>query len=256
MDFQYLEIERKEKLAIVTIKRPEALNALNEAVLGEINSCVDTLEAEEIRVAIFTGTGKAFIAGADIASMREYGAKEAYAFCNFGQSVFTKLANSSVICIAAINGFALGGGLEFALSCDLRVIAEPAKIGLPEVSLGIIPGFGGTQRLARLVGKGTAAEVILTGDMYSAEDAYRMGIVNKICKPEELLESAEKFAKSILAKGPNAITRAKTVIRKGLDGTLEEGLYQEKSTFSALFGQEESKEGLTAFLEKRKANFS
>lgn len=255
MTYKHLIVEKQDEIPVIKFNRPKALNALNEEVLKEIDALITELEEQNTRVCIFTGEGKAFIAGADIAQMKDYNVNQAFEFCNLGQTTFTRLAKSEIISIAAVNGFALGGGLEFALSCDMRILADSAKIGLPEVSLGIMPGFGGTQRLARLIGKGLASELIFTGDMYPAEKAYDMGIANRITTIEELLPESYKLAKSILSRGKIAVVRSKEVIRKGLDLSLEEGLYQEKSAFSALFDGEESKEGLTAFLEKRKPNF-
>lgn len=256
MEFKYLKIEKKDNIIFIEINRPEALNALNEDVLGELSSCFDNLEKDETnRVAILTGQGKAFVAGADIAKMRDFDPTKAYEFSNLGQSTFNKIDRSPIITIAAINGFALGGGMELALSCDIRIASEKAKLGLPEVSLGLIPGFGGTQRLVRLVGSGVACEVVLSGNQYSAEEAYKMRIVNKITPPEELLTESIKLANSILSRGPNAIREAKRVIKLGIEDSMEGGLYQEKTTFSSLFDSTEPKEGLSAFLEKRKPNF-
>lgn len=217
---------------------------------------MEYLESDaNMRLFILTGSGKSFVAGADIARMKNFKAEEAYVFSNLGQSVFRKIEHSPLISIAGINGFALGGGLELALACDMRVLSEKAKVGLPEVSLGLIPGFGGTQRLGRLVGKGKAMEVVLSGEMYSAEDAYQMGIANALVSPEALMETCEKYAASILKRGPIATREAKNVINRGLDLSMEEGLYQEKVSFVALFQKEEAKEGLSAFLEKRAPNF-
>ncbi|MCB1192739.1 MAG: enoyl-CoA hydratase/isomerase family protein [Leptospiraceae bacterium] len=256
MEFKYLKIERKEDITFIEINRSEALNALNEDVLGELNDCFENLEKEKSnRVAVITGQGKAFVAGADIAKMRDFDPTKAYEFSNLGQSVFNKIDRSHIITIAAINGFALGGGMELALACDIRIASSKAKVGLPEVSLGLIPGFGGTQRLVRLVGTGIACEVVLTGNQYSAAEALQMGIVNKVTEPEELLSEATKMAKAILSRGTNAIQQAKRVIKLGIEDSMEGGLYQEKATFSSLFNTQEPKEGLSAFLEKRKPNF-
>jgi enoyl-CoA hydratase len=256
VDLKFLKVEAGSTgLAKVEINRPDALNALNQDVLKELEICFQYLEKQDTRVAILTGAGKAFVAGADIAAMKEYSRDEAYVFSNLGQSIFSLIEESKIVSIAALNGFALGGGLELALACDMRVASNKAKLGLPEVSLGLIPGFGGTQRLARLIGRGFAAEMIFTGDMYSAEDCLKMGLVNKVVEPEALMDVCNDYAGKILTRGKRAVREAKLVIQEGFDGTLNEGFYKEKAAFSNLFEQAESKEGLSAFLEKRKPNF-
>ncbi len=253
---KFLKIEKKDGIATVEINRPEALNALNDELLSEIEGCVKDLEKDPaIRIMILTGAGKAFVAGADISKMRGYNSSEAFQFSESGQRVFDTIQNSDIISIAAINGFALGGGLELALSCDIRLASTNAKVGLPEVSLGLIPGFGGTQRLSRLAGIGKANELILTGDMISADEAHHAGIVNKVVSPEELLTSANTLAVSIMKKGPNAVKTAKRVTREGFDKTLSDGLELERKKFGELFETKETKEGLSAFVEKRKPNF-
>ncbi|MBE7412622.1 MAG: enoyl-CoA hydratase-related protein [Leptospiraceae bacterium] len=253
---KFLKIEKKDAVAKVEINRPEALNALNEELLSEIEENTKDLEKDSnIRVMILTGAGKAFVAGADIAKMKDFDSNGGHKFSDFGQRVFNSIQNSDLVSIAAINGFALGGGLELALSCDIRIASTNAKLGLPEVSLGLIPGFGGTQRLSRLVGLGKANELILTGDMITAEEALHFGLVNKLVSPEELLNSANSMAASILKKGTNAVKIAKRVTREGLDKTLPNGLELERIKFGELFETKETKEGLSAFLEKRKPNF-
>lgn len=253
---KFLKVEKKSGIANVEINRPEALNALNEELLSEIESCVKELEKDlSIRVLVITGSGKAFIAGADISKMKEYNNSEAMEFSQFGQRVFDSIQNSDIVSIAAINGFALGGGLELALSCDIRIASTNSKLGLPEVSLGLIPGFGGTQRLSRLAGIGKANELILTGDMISAEEALQSGIVNRLTSPEDLLNTANAIAASIIKKGPNAVKVAKKVTRDGLERSFGDGQKLEREEFSKLFETKETKEGLTAFVEKRKPNF-
>lgn len=185
-----INITKEGGIAVLEINRPSALNALNEELLIQIKESFQSLEKDgATRVAIITGQGKAFVAGADIAKMRELEAKEAESFSRIGQEAFDAIQNSEIVSVAAVNGFALGGGLELALACDIRVGAEKAKLGLPEVSLGLIPGFGGTQRLARLIGYGRAIELVLTGDMISAEEAYRIGLLNKFVKDGEDLRN-------------------------------------------------------------------
>ncbi|XDD43549.1 enoyl-CoA hydratase-related protein [Leptospira sp. WS60.C2] len=252
----FLEIQIKSNYAIVTIKRPEALNALNDVVITEIGQMVDTLESNsQVRGFILTGEGKAFVAGADIAKMKEFNVKEGQAFSELGQTVFRKMELSGLISIAAINGFCLGGGMELAMACDIRYASTAAKLGLPEVTLGLLPGFGGSQRLPRLIGVGRATELILSGDMISSEEGYRLGLVNKVCDPAELLNESEKTITTILSRGPNAIKAAKTAIRQGLETNMERGLEWEKQLFGGRFADKETKEGLSAFLEKRKPNF-
>jgi enoyl-CoA hydratase len=257
MNYQFLEIEYPKKgVSIVKINRPKALNALNVELLRELDAMVSELENNsENRVLILTGEGKAFVAGADIASMKEYDSEKAETFSALGQSVFHKFDQSPLITIAAINGFALGGGMELALSCDIRTGSTKASVGLPEVSLGLIPGFGGTQRLARLVGTGRAMEIILSGDMISSEEAYRIGIINKVFEPENLIESTLKIADSIISRGPIAVREAKRIIKNGFSLSPSEGYKIEKLAFAGLFSGNESKEGMEAFLEKRKPNF-
>lgn len=257
MSESLINTSKQGGLAILEINRPSALNALNEDVLVQLKESFLELENEsEIRVVIVTGQGKAFVAGADIAKMKELDENGAYKFTTLGQGVFDTIQNSRLVSIAAVNGFALGGGLELALACDIRVGAEKAKLGLPEVSLGLIPGFGGTQRLARLVGYGRAAELIFTGDMISAEEAYRIGILNKLVKEgEDLLGLAKSIAESILKKGPLAVQIAKKVTSNGLDLEFSKGEELERKEFSSLFSGSESKEGMGAFLEKRAPKF-
>ncbi len=257
MSESLINVTKQGSLAILEINRPSALNALNEEVFAQLQSSFQTLEKEEgIRVVIITGQGKAFVAGADIAKMKELDANGAAKFGKLGQDVFDIIQNSHLVSIAAVNGFALGGGLELALACDIRIGSEKAKLGLPEVSLGLIPGFGGTQRLSRLVGYGRAAEIIFTGDMISAEEAYRIGILNKLVKDgEDLTGVAKTLAESILKKGTLAVQAAKKVVQKGLDTQFAKGQEIENKEFGNLFSGAESKEGMSAFLEKRPPKF-
>lgn len=257
MSESLINVNKQGSLAVLEINRPSALNALNEDVLKELKATFQSLEKEDgIRVVILTGQGKAFVAGADIAKMRDMDELGADLFGGLGQEVFDIIQNSHLVSIAAVNGFALGGGLELALACDIRIGSEKAKLGLPEVSLGLIPGFGGTQRLARLIGYGRAAEIVFTGDMIGAEEAYRIGILNKLVKEgEDLIGTAKATAESILKKGPVAVQTAKRVIRKGLDLELSKGEELERKEFSKLFSGKESKEGMGAFLEKRAPKF-
>jgi enoyl-CoA hydratase len=241
----------------ITINRPGVLNALNAEVLVALKRAVDEVRARpEARCLIVTGAGeKAFVAGADIAAMRAMDADEAKLFARKGHAAFDALAALPLPVIAAVNGFALGGGCELALACDFIYASERAKFGQPEVNLGIIPGFGGTQRLARRVSVGTARELIYTGAIIDAQEALRIGLVNKVCGADQLLAEATKTALLIAQKGPVAIGHAKRVIGEGLDNVLHDGNDIEVEAFAACFRSEDRKEGMGAFLEKRAPHF-
>ncbi|MBK8395641.1 MAG: enoyl-CoA hydratase/isomerase family protein [Leptospiraceae bacterium] len=256
MEFKHLKVTKQEKIVTVEISRPEALNALNKDLLIELESCIAHLERDNTnRVVIITGSGKAFVAGADIAAMKEYDYQKAYEFGGLGQVVFTNIERSRLVIIAAINGFALGGGLELALACDIRIASKNAKLGLPEVGLGLIPGFGGTQRLPRLIGTGLAKEIIFTADMITAEEAYRIGLVNKLVESADLIPTATAMANSICTRSSHAVKEAKRVIWEGLEASQDEGMRLEQKAFGFIFNDKETQEGLSAFLEKRKPNF-
>jgi enoyl-CoA hydratase len=257
MDNKNLLVEIKDKIAIIKFNRPSVLNALNQETLLELETTLDELAINsKVRVIILTGEGKAFVAGADISQMSKFNPEEAREFARLGHRVLSKLENLDKPVIAAINGYALGGGCEVALACDLRIMAENAKIGQPEVNLGIIPGFGGTQRLARLCGAGVAKELIYTGEMIDAQEAYRLGLVNRVVPAEKLMETAHAIAQKILEKGPLAIRLTKTVINRGLDSPLETAKELEIETFALCFASGEPKEGMNAFLEKRKPEWA
>ncbi len=257
MDFKYLLYEKKGSLAVVTVNRPEKLNAINRETFYELRSAFQAVESdEEVRVAILTGAGeKAFAAGADIEELARLSPTEARDLSRLGQSVMEGIARLQKPVIAAVNGYALGGGLELALCCDFRIASENAKLGLPEVSLGLIPGYAGTQRLPRLVGKGRALEMIMTGDHIPAEEAARTGLVNRVVPLAELMPTCEKIASRIASRGPVAVRFAKEAVNRGLDGTLEEGSWLEQALFGLLWTTEDMKEGCSAFLEKRKPEF-
>lgn len=257
MDYQFLKVEKENFIARVTINREKALNALNADLLKELNRCFQGLsESREVRVILLTGSGdKAFVAGADIAAMSQMKENEAAEFAKLGHETMNSVENCRHPVIAAVNGFCLGGGFELALSCDFIYASERAKLGLPEVGLGLFPGWGGTQRLTRLLGKNRAKEIILSGKMLSADEAYQWGIVNRVCKPEELLAETQKVAHEIAQKGPVAVSFAKQLINVACQTTLEEGLRNERNSFPECFKTEDLKEGLKAFLEKRPANF-
>jgi enoyl-CoA hydratase len=256
MDYRYLKLEKAEGIATVTINRPEALNALNRDVLSEMFGMLIALRDDpQVGVIVVTGTGKAFIAGADIAGMKDMDATGGARFAELGLAVLNLIEKLDKPVIAAVNGFALGGGTEFILACDLVYASPRAKFGQPEVKLGIIPGFGGTQRLPRLVGKLVAKELIFTGDVISAEKAKEIGLVNDVFAEEELLPKAREVAGRILKVGPIAVARAKMAINEGYDLALASGLEIEKAAFAGLFTTADRKEGMTAFVEKRAPKF-
>ncbi len=257
MSEELVLMEKTPPLAILTIHRPKALNALNSKVLAALEKALDQVnEDEEVRVVIITGAGeKAFVAGADIAEMSGMSPLEGTNFSRYGQLVFRKVQELKKPVIAAVNGYALGGGSELALSCDFAYASENAKFGLPEVTLGIFPGFGGTQRLPRLIGKGRAKELILTGKMISAQEALEMGIVNKVVPLEQLMDAVRDVALQIAKNGPIALAVAKDLVDVGYDIPLDDGCILESRSFGMCCATEDKKEGMTAFLEKRKPVF-
>ena len=244
-------------IAILTINRPEVLNAMNNEVVADLDTAVQScIEDEQVGVIILTGAGeKAFVAGADIKKMQSMGPEAALEFGKAGQKMTLTIENSPKPVIAAVNGFALGGGCEISLACHIRVASETATFGQPEVLLGILPGWGGTQRLPRLVGSGLANEIITTGRMVSALEAKSMGLVNHVVPPDELIDKCMEIANQILNNGPNAIAKSLSCIQKRMGMSMEDGLQIEVENFSKLFATEEAKEGLSAFVEKRKPNF-
>lgn len=257
MTFENLLYACNEGVATLTLNRPKALNALNKATLKELLSLFDSIKDDpRVKVVILTGAGeKAFVAGADIAEMQPIDAVTGRQFALLGHQLAAAIEDLSKPVIAAVNGFALGGGCELALCCDIRLASENARFGQPEVNLGVIPGFGGTQRLARLVGKGRASELIMTGDMIDAAEALRIGLVNKVYPLEELLAEAHKIAAKIAAKGQIAIGFAKSALRNGLESDLTRACAQEADLFGLCFATADQKEGMQAFLEKRPAQF-
>ena len=254
---KFIQTEINEQIGTITINRPDALNAMNLKVLKEMDQAFSELIADsKVGVIILTGAGeKAFIAGADIKLLSSMTPEDSYEFSKIGQSLTLKIESSPKPVIAAVNGFALGGGCELAIACHLRIASRNAQFAQPEVHLGIIPGWGGTQRLPRLIGAGLAAEWIVTGDMNSAEEAYAHGLVNDVVEPDQLMIRARKMAAAILKNGPEAIRVALECIRKGTHLPIEEALELEADTFKQLFGTPESDEGLKAFVEKRLPNF-
>jgi enoyl-CoA hydratase len=257
MTYQTLLFEVRDGIAFVTINRPDKLNALNDQVMAELGDVAERIATDDqIRGAILTGAGpKAFVAGADIGDLAKQGPFDGRARALRGQAVLRRLETCGKPVIAAVNGFALGGGCELAMACHLRVASENARFGQPEVKLGIAPGYGGTQRLPRLVGKGVALQLILTAEPIDAQEAYRIGLVNKVVPATQLLAESEKLLRGILAMGPLAVRLALEAVDRGLDMTLDEGLLLEANHFGLLAATQDTKEGLTAFLEKRPARF-
>lgn len=254
--FQTLLVSVLEKTATITVNRPEALNALNQTVLQDLDSCLNSLwQMDSLSALIVTGQGKkAFVAGADIAAMEQMSPEEALEFSKYGQAVFQKLSDFQAPVIAAINGYALGGGNELAMACDIRIASENAKFGQPEVGLGIIPGFGGTQRLTRIVGSSRALELIATGRVVGAAEALAMGLVNKVVPAGEALKEATELAGVIASKSVFAVRNAKDAV-KACANAVPSCFHVEQARFSACFESPDQVEGMRAFLEKRPANF-
>jgi len=257
MNFENILFEKKNSIAYVTVNRPKVLNALNMATMEELRAAFhDVKNDSSVRVVIFTGSGeKAFIAGADISELAKHDAVRGKEYTHKGQSVLNLIENLGKPVIACINGFALGGGCEIAMACTMRLASENAKIGQPEVKLGIIPGYGGSQRLPRLVGKGLAMQQILTGEMITAQEAHRIGLVNEVTAPADLIPRAEAIAQKIIANAPLAVQYAMEAVNRGMEMTLHEGLYLEAVLFAVCCATQDKTEGTTAFLEKRQAQF-
>ena len=256
MSYKTIKYEVKEGIGTITINRPDVLNALNMQVLAEMLSAIVTAASDaEVKVLVITGEGRSFIAGADIAQMGEFGTQDGLRFGDLGHAMLMALETMDKPAIAAVNGFALGGGTEVSLGCDFIYASTKAKFGQPEVSLGIIPGFGGTQRLARTVGMNKARELIYTGEIIDAKEAKRIGLVAEVFEPDELMDKVREKASLLMSNGPLAIAAAKRVMNKGVDLPLDSALELEKQAFSALFGTEDQTEGMAAFVAKRKAVF-
>lgn len=257
MSYETITYEVEGNIAIIRFNRPKVLNAINRTVVVELKDAVEKVAADKsIKVLILTGTGdRAFISGADIAFMRNFTPLEGRAFSNEGKEVLFQLESLPIPVIACVNGFALGGGLEVAMACDFVYAADSAKLGQPEINLGIIPGFGGTQRLARLVGKAMAKELCMTGAMISAQEAKDIGLVNKVFPREQLWEETTKVAKVLASKGRVSLRAVKDSIERGLEQDLRSGCYQESDAYAICLSSEDAKEGMGAFLEKRKPEF-
>lgn len=256
-EYQSLLVEKQDGIAFITINRPAALNALNETTICELNKVTEEIEKDSaVFAVILTGSGeKAFVAGADITELRQVTALQAREFSKYGQSVFNRIENLPKPVIAAVNGYALGGGCELALSCDIRIASEKARFGQPEVLLGVTPGYAGTQRLPRLIGKGRAKELLFTGEQIDAAEAYRIGLVNKVVPHDQLIKAAKEMALKIMSRAQIAVRLNKAAINEGLDMDFESGQAYEAEVFGLCFATEDQKEGMTAFVEKRKANF-
>lgn len=257
MSFENIIFEVQENIAIISFNRPKALNALNQDLLQEFNTAITQVEAsEDIRVLILTGAGeKAFVAGADISQLAQMSSLQAKKFAVKGQKILSRLESLPIPVIAAVNGFALGGGTELSLACDFIYASETAAFGLPEITLGLIPGFGGTQRLARLVGTNMARELIYTGKIFPAAEAKALGVVNQVFAPDALMDAVMKTAKAIAKKGSTSLRAAKEAIAVGKDVDLETGCKFEADAFALCMASVDAKEGTSAFLEKRKADF-
>ncbi|MGN2339044.1 short-chain-enoyl-CoA hydratase [Clostridium cagae] len=257
MELKNVILEKEGHLAIVTINRPKALNALNSETLKDLDTVLENLENDSnIYAVILTGVGeKSFVAGADISEMKDLNEEQGREFGELGNKVFLRLENLDKPVIAAISGFALGGGCELSMSCDIRIASEKAKFGQPEAGLGITPGFGGTQRLARIVGLGKAKEMIYTCDIIKAEEAYRIGLVNKVVSLESLMDEAKAMANKIIANAPIAVKLCKDAINRGMQVDIDKAVLIEAEDFGKCFSSEDQTEGMTAFLERREKNF-
>jgi len=258
MNYSNLLFDVADGLARVTINRPDKLNALNDAVIAELGDAVGRIESDKsIKAGIITGAGpKAFVAGADIGELAQQGPFDGKARALVGQAVLRRIERCGKPIIAAVNGFALGGGCELAMACHIRIASESARFGQPEVKLGIAPGYGGTVRLPRLVGKGRALEILLTGQMIDAAEAFRIGLVNRVVPNDALLPEAEKLVRTMLENGPLALQVCIEAVDSALEVTLDEGLQLEATYFGLLASTSDMREGMAAFLEKRKANFT
>ena len=254
LDTKFIKYEEEDKIAILTINRPKALNALNSGVLDELDKTLSSIDTNKIRALIITGAGeKSFVAGADIGEMSKLTKKEGEAFGKKGNDVFRKIETFPIPVIAAINGFALGGGCEISMSCDIRICSENAVFGQPEVGLGITPGFGGTQRLARLVGEGMAKQMIYTARNIKADEALRIGLVNAVYKQSELMDAAKKMAKSIAMNAPIAVRNCKKAINDGMQVDMDKAIVIEEKLFGDCFETEDQRAGMGNFLEKDKS---
>lgn len=253
---EYISLAKENNTAIITISRPEALNALNEQVLDEFDSALDHAAADgDVKALIITGAGRSFVAGADIGVQSQFDVEAGRMWGRKGSAILRKLEKLEIPTIAAVNGFALGGGCELALACDLIVASSKAKFGQPEVGLGITPGFSGTQRLPRRIGAAKAKELIFTGEMITGEEAEKIGLVNHVVEPDALMDTVKSLAARIVKNAPMAVKYAKACIDRGLDVDLDNGIAIENEIFAMCYATEDQKEGMTAFLSKRQPEF-
>jgi enoyl-CoA hydratase len=257
MTSQFLALDVADRIATITVNRPDKLNALNDATMLELGKAIEDVRANDaVAGVIVTGAGRAFVAGADISELRAKSTTDAYALARRGQEVFRRFETSPKPVIAAVNGFALGGGCELAMACHVRIASESAKFGQPEVKLGVIPGYGGTQRLTRLVGRGRALQLLLTGEMIDAQEAYRIGLVNRIVPAGgAVMDAARAMLAEMLANGPLALAQCIEAVNRGADVSLEEALALEAAAFGMLMSTQDMREGTSALLEKRGPTF-
>lgn len=256
MSYEFLTFAVADRIATITVNRPDKLNALNGATISELGVAIDEARSrDDVGAVILTGAGRAFVAGADISELNGQTPMSATTRSRKGQTVFRKFESSPKPTIAAINGFALGGGCELAMSCHMRIASEFAKLGQPEVKLGIVPGYGGTQRLPRLVGRGAALRLLLTGEIIDANEAFRLGLVDQVVPAAQLIETASNLLKSMIANAPLALAGCIEILDRGLNVSLEEGLRIESDAFGMLSSTEDVREGMQAFLDKRPPQF-
>jgi len=257
MTYQYLTFDVADRIATITVSRPDKLNALNAATIAELGRAIDEAgRRDDVGGVVLTGAGRAFVAGADIAELVSETPAGAKSLALAGQAVFRRFETSAKPTVAAVNGFALGGGCELAMACHIRLASDTAKFGQPEVKLGLTPGYGGTQRLPRLVGRGRALQLLLTGETIDAQEALRIGLVNAVLPPAELLPAARRLLQTILAQGPSAVALCVDAVNRGLDMPLDDGLALEASYFGLCAATADMREGTSAFLEKRAAKFT
>lgn len=256
MPYQFLAFDVADRIATITVNRPDKLNALNDATIAELGVAIDEAIARaDVAAILLTGAGRAFVAGADISELEQQSPLEAQRRARTGQAIFRRFETSPKPTIAVINGFALGGGCELAMACHVRIASDKAKLGQPEVKLGIVPGYGGTQRLPRLVGRGAALKLLLTGDMIDAAEAHRLGLVEQVTSPEALLDTARALATAMIANAPLALAGCIEAVDRGLDTSMEGGCAIESDFFGLLSATSDMKEGMRAFLEKRAPTF-
>ena len=257
MPYQHLSVSVQDRIATLTVNRPDKLNALNATLIGELGVAIDEMQGrDDVAGIILTGAGRAFVAGADIAELAGISALEGKRLARRGQEIFRRFEISPKPTVAAVNGFALGGGCELAMACQIRIAAEPAKFGQPEVKLGLIPGYGGTQRLPRLVGRGRALQLLLTGEMIDAQEAFRIGLVNRVVAPDQLIPAATSMIQQMLINAPLGIAACIEVLDRGLEMPLDDALALEATQFGVLIATSDTAEGTKAFLEKRAPRFT